>query len=227
MEKGDLNMPKWVVHDQIAEMAGISKAISEQTNRFVDDINPPTEFAEHNDAVKIKRGRKGRLLSLRILARVMTNRKKCELHDRARLWAVIHEDLKWLLETGKTEYIKPYYLHIMVDYVKDSGFNEDDAEYYINRWNTTVGEEYIIPGCEQYYDDVLDFVKNNINAILKIIALEYNNSVIYENINISRRPIMSIIAQRTESCRNMMGNWEAYDLELEKKHKSDSILRQV
>jgi hypothetical protein len=41
-------------HDKIAEMAGISSAISEDINRFMDDINPPADFETNNTAAKEK-----------------------------------------------------------------------------------------------------------------------------------------------------------------------------
>jgi len=36
-------MPGSKDHDKIAEMAGISSAISEEINRFMDDMNPPED----------------------------------------------------------------------------------------------------------------------------------------------------------------------------------------
>jgi len=40
-------------HDKIAKMAGIPSVISEEINRFMDDINPPKEFEDHNTERKI------------------------------------------------------------------------------------------------------------------------------------------------------------------------------
>ena len=34
--------------DKIAEIAGIPSVISEEINRFMDDMNPPKEFEDHN-----------------------------------------------------------------------------------------------------------------------------------------------------------------------------------
>ena len=39
--------------DKIAEMAGIPSAISKEINRFMDDMNPPEEFEDHNTERKI------------------------------------------------------------------------------------------------------------------------------------------------------------------------------
>jgi hypothetical protein len=39
--------------DKIAEMAGIPSAISDEINRFMNDMNPPKDFEDHNTERKI------------------------------------------------------------------------------------------------------------------------------------------------------------------------------
>ena len=46
-------MAGYTEHDKIAEMAGIPSVIFEEINRFMDDINPPKEFEDHNNERKI------------------------------------------------------------------------------------------------------------------------------------------------------------------------------
>jgi len=40
-------------HDKIAEMAGIPSVISEEINRFMNDMKPPKDFEDHNTERKI------------------------------------------------------------------------------------------------------------------------------------------------------------------------------
>jgi hypothetical protein len=46
-------MAGYAEHDKIAKMAGIPSVISDEINRFMDDMNPPKEFEEHNTERKI------------------------------------------------------------------------------------------------------------------------------------------------------------------------------
>jgi hypothetical protein len=46
-------MAGYTEHDKIAEIAGISLVISEKINRFMNDMNPPEEFEDHNTERKI------------------------------------------------------------------------------------------------------------------------------------------------------------------------------
>jgi hypothetical protein len=41
-------MAGYTEHEKIAEMAGIPSVISEEINRFMNDMNPPKEFEDHN-----------------------------------------------------------------------------------------------------------------------------------------------------------------------------------
>ena len=94
-------------HNKIAEMAGIPSAISEEINRFMDDINLPEDFEAHNTENKI-------FVCGHLNVSIRTLMGSEKLNDRGKKEWVQKEDLKWLLATRK-EYIKSYYLHLAVD----------------------------------------------------------------------------------------------------------------
>ncbi len=155
-------------HDKIARMAGIPGCISDEINRFIDDINPPKEFEEHNTERKIFVC--GHLnVSIRNVIGNM-NSADNTLRDRGKKEWVQKEDLKWLLATRK-EYVKCYYLHFAVDSIyynkeriKTGGETINDC---INRWEKKYA--VVVPGTEPYLKDVLEFLRNNIENIKQII----------------------------------------------------------
>ncbi|VVB88501.1 Uncharacterised protein [uncultured archaeon] len=161
-------MSEFIKHDKIAEMAGIPICISNEINRFIDDINPPKEFEEHNTERKIFVC--GHLnVSIRTLLGSVKS-KNSPLHDRGKEERVQKEDLKWLLATRK-EYIKCYYLHFAIDHIndnkgwmKDTGGTVNDC---LNIWEKK--HAVIIPGTEPYLRDVMDFLRNNIENIKEIV----------------------------------------------------------
>jgi hypothetical protein len=161
-------MSEFIQHDKIAEMAEIPNRISNEINRFIDDINPPQEFEEHNTERKIFVC--GHLnMSIRNLFGYVKS-KNSPLHDRGKEEWVQKEDLKWLLATRK-EYIRCYYLHFAIDYINDNkGWMKDTGESIndcINNWGKR--HAVIVPGTESYLRDILEFLKNNIENIKQII----------------------------------------------------------
>ena len=155
-------------HDKIAEMAGIPNRISNEINRFIDDINPLKEFEEHNTEKKIVIC--GHLnMSIRDLIGIVGPEKN-PLHDRGKKRWIQEEDLKWLLETRK-EYIKCYYLHFAVDNINDNKNltknTGETVDHCINRWKKK--HAVIVPGTVPYLRDVLDFLRNNSEEICQII----------------------------------------------------------
>src|SRR3972149_3314409 len=130
-------------HDKIAEMAGIPSVISEEINRFMDDMNPPKEFEDHNNERKIFVC--GHLnVSIRTLM-------ACEkLNERGKKEWVQKEDLKWLLETRK-EYIRCYYLHLAVENIWENkdriNSGKETIDNCINSWGKNCA---VVPGTEPY-----------------------------------------------------------------------------
>ncbi len=155
-------------HDKIAGMAGIPEYISNEINRFIDDINPPIEFEEHNTERKIFVCGHLNISIRNVMGSI--NSVNNTLRDRGKKEWIQKEDLKWLLATRK-EYIKCYYLHLAVDNIYDnkerikiSGETIDDC---IKRWEKK--HAVIFPGTEPYLKDVLEFLRNNIENIKQIL----------------------------------------------------------
>jgi len=151
-------------HDKIAKMAGIPSAMSEEINRFMDDTNPPKDFEDHNNERKIFVC--GHLsISIRTL---MGNEK---LQDRGKKERIQKEDLKWLLATKK-EYIRCYYLHLAVDNICENKDRlkggRETVDSCINSWEKN--RAVVVPGTEPYLRDVLGFLRNNAENIIKIIC---------------------------------------------------------
>ena len=150
-------------HDKIAELAGIPSVISEKIDRFMNDMNPPEEFEDHNTDRKIFVC--GHLnVSIRTM---MGNELPIE---RGKKEWVQKEDLKWLLATRK-EYIRCYYLHLAVDNICE---NKDrikggkvTIENCINSWGKN--HAVVVLGTELYLRDVLAFLRNNAGNIRLII----------------------------------------------------------
>jgi len=150
-------------HDKIAEMAGIPNAISDEITRFMDDMNPPKDFEEHNTQNKIFVC--GHLnVSIRTL---MGNEK---LKDRGKKEWVQKEDLKWLLATRK-EYIRCYYLHLAVDNICDNKDRIEGSKETIDSCINSWGKDraVVVPGTEPYLRDVLGFLRNNAEKIRQIV----------------------------------------------------------
>jgi hypothetical protein len=150
-------------HDKIAKMAGIPSVISEEINRFMDDINPPKEFEDHNTERKIFVC--GHLnVSIKTL---MANEK---LNERGKKECVQKEDLKWLLATRK-EYIRCYYLHLAVDDICENKDRikggKESIDNCINSWGKN--RAVIVPGTEPFLKNVLEFLRNNVENIRQII----------------------------------------------------------
>jgi hypothetical protein len=156
-------MTGYTEHDKIAELAGIPSAISEEINRFMDDMNPPREFEDHNTENKIFV-----CGHLNVSIRTLMGGEK--LHDRGKKEWVQKEDLKWLLATRK-EYIKCYYLHLAVDNIFENKdrikVGKDTIENCIDSWGKN--RAVVVPGTESYITDVLGFLKNNVENIRQII----------------------------------------------------------
>jgi hypothetical protein len=155
-------MAGFTEHDKIAKIAGIPSVISEEINRFMDDMNPPKDFEDHNTENKIFVC--GHLnVSIRTL---MTSEK---LHERGKKEWVQKEDLKWLLAMRK-EYIKCYYLHLAVDDIcKNKNrikCGKETIDNCINGWGKNA---VIVQGTEPYLRDVLEFLRNNVENIRQII----------------------------------------------------------
>jgi len=156
-------MAEFTEHDKIAKMAGIPSVISDEINRFMDDMNPPDDFEDHNNERKIFVC--GHLsVSIRTL---MGNEK---LNDRGKREWVQKEDLKWLLAMRK-EYIRCYYLHLAVDNICENKdrikCGNETIENCINVWGKK--HAVVVPGTEPYLRDVLGFLRNNFENIIQII----------------------------------------------------------
>ena len=156
-------MAGYTEHDIIAEMAGIPSFISEEVNRFMDDINPPKDFEAHNTENKIFV-----CGHLNVSIRTLMGREK--LHHRGKKEWIQKEDLKWLLE-AKKEYIRCYYLHLAVDHIFDNENrikNGKDTIYScINNWEKN--HAVVVPGTEPYLKEVLGFLRitgKNIGQII-------------------------------------------------------------
>ncbi len=162
-------MPGFIIHDKIAELAGIPDRISNQINRFIDDIDTPLEFEEHNTERKIfvcghlNVSIRNFLGSERSVKEPMRERGKMEWMQK--------EDLKWMLATKK-EYIKCYYLHLAVDNICETRerIKRVTIDDCINRWEKE--HTVKIPGTEPYLKDVLGFLRNNTKNIKQILFPE-------------------------------------------------------
>ena len=150
-------------HDKIAEMAGIPSAISEEINRFMDDMNPPKEFEAHNSENKI-------FVCGHLNVSIRTLMRGEKLHERGKKEWVQKEDLKWLLATRK-EYIKSYYLHIAVDDICENKDRIKGGKETINNCINSWGKNLavVVQGTEPYLRDVLEFLRSNVENIRQII----------------------------------------------------------
>jgi hypothetical protein len=152
-----------IEHDKIAKMAGIPSVISDEINRFMDDINPPKEFEDHNTERKI-------FVCGHLNVSIRTLMGSEKLRDRGKNEWVQKEDLKWLLATRK-EYIRCYYLHLAVDNICENKDlikgGKETIDGCINRWGKNGA--VVVPGTEPYLSDVLEFLRNNAEDIGKII----------------------------------------------------------
>ncbi len=150
-------------HDKIAEMAGIPSVISEEINRFMNDMNPPKDFEEHNTKRKI-------FVCGHLNVSIRTLMGSEKLYDRGKKEWVQKEDLKWLLSTRK-EYIRCYYLHLAVDNIYENKnrikIGKETIGNCINSWGKN--RAVVVPGTEPYLKDVLGFLKNNVENIRQII----------------------------------------------------------
>ncbi len=162
-------MPTSIIHDKIAELAGIPAYISNEINRFIDDIDPSPEFEEHNTERKIFV-----CGHLSVSIRHLTGSKGAEknpIQERGKMGWIQKEDLKWMLATRK-EYIKCYYLHLAVDNIYDTRerIKRATIDDCINIWEKE--HSVIIPGTEPYLKDVLGFLRNNTANIRQILFPE-------------------------------------------------------
>lgn len=152
-------------HDKIAEMAGIPSVISEEINRFMDDINPPKEFEDHNTERKI-------FVCGHLNVSIRTLMAGEKLNERGKKEWVQIEDLKWLLATRK-EYIRCYYLHIAVDNISENKnrirWGKETIDNCINSWGKN--RAVVVPGTEPFLKNVLEFLRNNVENIRQIIFL--------------------------------------------------------
>ncbi len=155
-------MAGYTEHNKIAKMAGIPFVISEEINRFMDDINPPKEFEDHNTERKI-------FVCGHLNVSIRTLMAGEKLNQRRKKEWVQKEDLKWLLATRK-EYIRCYYLHLVVDNIcenKDKIMGgKETIDSCINSWGVRA---VVVPGTEPFLRDVLGFLRNNAENIRQII----------------------------------------------------------
>lgn len=151
-------------HDKIAEMAGIPSSISEEINRFMEEINPPADFEAHNNENKI-------FVCGHLNVSIRTLMGSEKLQDRGKKEWVQKEDLKWLLETRK-EYIRCYYLHLAIDNIYENKDRikggKETIEKCIDSWEKI--RAVIVPGTESYLRDVLGFLRKNTENIARIIC---------------------------------------------------------
>lgn len=156
-------MGGYTEHDKIAEMAGIPSVISEEINRFMDDINPPKDFEDHNTENKI-------FVCGHLNVSIRTLMASEKLNDRGKNEWVQKEDFKWLLATRK-EYIRCYYLHLAVDNILENKDrikgSKEPIDDCINRWGKD--RAVVVPGTEPYLRDVLEFLRNNSKKIRRIV----------------------------------------------------------
>jgi|GEM_PF-1623389 len=160
-------MAGYTEHDKIAEMAGIPSAISEDIIRFMNDMNPPKDFEDHNIENKI-------FVCGHLNVSIRTLMGSEKLNDRGKQEWIQEADLKWLLATRK-EYIMCYYLHLAVDNIWENKYQlkggKETMDSCINSW--AKNRAVIVPGTETYLRDVLGFLRNNAGNIMQII---FNNS---------------------------------------------------
>jgi hypothetical protein len=156
-------MAVYTEHDKIAELAGIPSTISEEINRFMNDMNPPKDFEDHNTERKIFV-----CGHLNVSIRTMMGSEK--LQDRGKKEWVQKEDLKWLLAARK-EYIRCYYLHLAVDNICENkdriNGGKETVDSCINSWGKT--RAVVIQRTEPYLRDVLEFLRSNVENIRQII----------------------------------------------------------
>jgi len=156
-------MAGYTEQNKIAEMAGIPSAISEEINRFMDDINPPNEFEDHNTENKI-------FVCGHLNVSIRTLMGSEKLNNRGKKEWVQKEDLKWLQET-RNEYIRRYYLHLAVDNICENKDRKKGGkvtiENCINSWGKN--RAVVVPGTEPYLRDILEFLRSNVENIRQII----------------------------------------------------------
>jgi len=158
-------MAGYTEHDKIAEMAGIPSTISEEINRFMNDMNPPKDFEDHNTERKI-------FVCGHLNVSIRTLMGSEKLQDRGKKEWVQKEDLKWLLATRK-EYIRCYYLHLAIDNICENKDrikgSKETVDNCINSWGKT--RAVVVQGTEPYLRDVLEFLRSNVENIRQIIIL--------------------------------------------------------
>jgi hypothetical protein len=129
-------------HNKIAEMAGIPSTISEEINRFMNDMNTENKIFVCGH--------------LNVSIRTMMGSEK--LHDRGKKEWVQKEDLKWLLATRK-EYIRCYYLHLAIDNIYENKDRikggKETIDNCINNWGKN--RAVVVPGTEPYLGKYWDF----------------------------------------------------------------------
>jgi hypothetical protein len=160
-------MAGYTEHEKIAEMAGIPSVISEEINRFMNDMNPPKEFEDHNTERKI-------FVCGHLNVSIRTLMGSEKLNDREKMEWVQKEDLKWLLATKK-EYVRCYYLHLAFDNICENKDRikggKETIDNCINSWGKN--RAVVVPGTEPYLRDVLGFLRNNVENIRQIIFHNY------------------------------------------------------
>jgi hypothetical protein len=156
-------MAGYIKYDKIAELAGIPSVISEEITRFMDDTNPPKDFAEHNTENKI-------FVCGHLNVSIRTLMGSEKLHERGKKGWVQKEDLKWLLATKK-EYIRCYYLYLAADNIFENKdrikVGKENVENCIDSWGKN--RAVVVPGTEPYLRDVLGFLRYNAENIRRII----------------------------------------------------------
>jgi hypothetical protein len=106
----------WDIHQRWDSKLNISSSVSDYIVHAIDSkgvsdkkIPMPEDFKKHTVERKLPRAG-GSNFSIADI--------KADLHDRYRDKVIQEEDLKFLLATKSTEYVKAYYLHIFLDYLE-------------------------------------------------------------------------------------------------------------
>ncbi len=153
-------MPGFAEHNKIARMAGIPDYISNEINRFIDDIDPPKEFEEHNTERKI-------FVCGHLNVSIRSLMDGGKLRERGREEWILKEDLKWLLETRK-EYVVCYYLHLAIDDIYENRNFIGSSENIKERVAIWEKKAAVVPGSEPYLKEAVKFLHENAESINKI-----------------------------------------------------------
>lgn len=154
-------MSKWAVHKYWDSTLGIPSQVSDYMQKAIDSKGPsdkkivmPEDFIKHCEEEKIivHRHKNWAIVDLHY-----------NLHDRARDKIIQAEDLKFLLTKGEN-YVRAYYLHLILDYLNHPTIREfikqgDTISDCIDRYMKN--KAVTIPGTSQHLVYVTDFLKSH------------------------------------------------------------------